>query len=517
MPSVTRIIDLLRLPRRAFQLLTGGVVRLDRISQDGRRSLAVGKEFLKHVDALRHSVATLDGDVGALRRELHDRMLQYHLQLGRLGRALDQSQRRDADAQRSDADVQLSGRSVPVEPPLAQMQEWLGIGDDAHPDPDDTQWQHLEACPVCGDPGRTVVCPWNKFILIDRAPDASSARYDYAVCHACGVLYASRRPVDGRYRFLLEHFGEVTAKRGIGGQPISNLVLNPAPLTDAGRDALRQLAAQGVFVSDHQGLRKSQYLAPMLRDRFENSAHTDIIGSLLSPRGWRVLEVRSRAGTILDGLSRAWGARVFAMPIWESQQFLLREVYGIETSDLIDFDRFAIPFEEPFDLIICNHMFTHALRPREFFAELRAKLRPGGHLYLHNEPDDAEFLNGNQSMLATLNPLHMQAFDQASLERGLAANGFRTVFQHHARNLTQFCLATLDVPALAPQTDAQRRARVETYQRAFDSAVLRVDERVRARVADVWTQTVERGVASGVAEFDAKGQLRIVSRNVSRK
>jgi SAM-dependent methyltransferase len=163
-------------------------------------------------------------------------------------------------------------------------------------------------------------------------------------------------------------------------------------------------------------------VAPLLRDRFENSLHTDVIGALLEPRGARVLEVRSRAGSILDGLRRAWGAEVYAMPIWESQQQLLRDVYGIETSELIDFDRFSIPFEGEFDLIICNHLITHAVRLGEFLAEVRRKLKPGGHIYLHNEPDDAEFLAGTQSMLATLNPLHLQAFDDLSLVRVLTGD-----------------------------------------------------------------------------------------------
>jgi SAM-dependent methyltransferase len=492
------------------------------LSDESRRGTKVGQEVLKKADAVQRQVSNLGGDVHgvreevrALRRELHDRMLQYHFQLGRLARAVDHTSRavdtRHADGETPATDVRLSGRAVPVAPPAPEEAPWSVIGEGPHPDPRDEQWQVLESCPVCGHRDRTVVCPWNKFILLDKAPDTSSVRYDYAVCHACGVLFASRRPVADRYRFLLEHFGEVTAKRGSGGR-ISNLVLNPEPLTDAGRAALRQLAARGVFVSDHLGLRKSEYLAPLLRDRFENSAHTDIIGALLAPRGWRVLEVRSRAGTILDGLHRAWGAHVFAMPIWESQQFLLREVYGIETSDLIDFERFAIPFDGPFDLIICNHMLTHALRPRDFFAELRAKLRPGGHLYLHNEPDDAEFLEGNQSMLATLNPLHMQAFDQAALARGLGANGFRAVFQKHQQNEAQFCLATLDAAVFTPQTDPQRAARVDAYRRAFDSAALRVDEAVRPRLAGAWAGVVERAVASGVAEFDAHGQLRIVAK-----
>jgi SAM-dependent methyltransferase len=507
---MSRLNRLLGFPRRSLQLLAGGVPRLDRLTEESRRGVKVGAEVLKKTDALRQKVDGLDqdihalrDDVGTLRRELHDRMLQYHHQLGRLARAVDASHATD--------DVRLSGRSIPVETPAADEPPWSAIGDGCGPDPQDLQWQTLDACPACTHHQRTVVCPWNKFILLEKAPDASSVRYDYAVCHACGVLYASRRPIGDRYQFLLEHFGEVTSKRGSTGK-ITNRVLNPEPLTDADREELRRLAGRGVFVSDHLGLRKSDYLAPLLRDRFENSLHIDVIGSLLAPRGWRVLEVRSRAGTILDGLRRSWDAQVAAMPIWESQQFLLREVYGIETSDLIDFDRFSIPFDGAFDLIICNHMFTHVLRPADFFAELRARLKPGGHLYLHNEPDDAEFLEGKQSMLATLNPLHMQAFDPPSLSRALEANGFRTVFQKHQQNETQFCLAVDGAARLVPLTDQERDARVDAYRRAFDYAVLGADERARARLAGDWPRVVERAVASGVAEFDERGQLRLVAR-----
>ena len=35
------------------------------------------------------------------------------------------------------------------------------------------------------------------------------------------------------------------------------------------------------------------------------------------------------------------------MPIWESQQFILRELYGIQASALIDVDDFSIRFDEP--------------------------------------------------------------------------------------------------------------------------------------------------------------------------
>jgi SAM-dependent methyltransferase len=453
----------------------------------------------------------LQEEVRELRREMQSRLLQYNHQLGRMARVSGA----DEGAHARDAERRLSGRAIPVDGGEHEPAVWDSIGDEEPlPDPEGREWRTLDACPVCGGAERTPVNPWNKFILIPKAPDQTSAQYNYAVCHSCGVLYATRRPTGSRYHFLLEHFGEVVAKKGSRGTgEITNRLLNPYPLSDADREELRRLAAHGVFVSDHLGLTGKQYLAPLLRDRFENCVHTDIISSLIEPRGARVVEVRSRAGTILDGLRRAWGATVFAMPIWESQQFLLEELFGITTSTLIDFEHFQIPFDGEFDLIICNHMFTHSVRPRDFFAELRRKLKPGGHVYFYMECDDAEFLAGNQSMFATLNPLHMQAFDQASFVRGLAANGFETVFIK-GRNLHHLALARLasTPPTMKPIGGKQRDARVEAYRQAFDRAVLGVDEALRPRVAAEWPGAVERAVASGVADYDERGRLRLVSR-----
>ena len=63
-------------------------------------------------------------------------------------------------------------------------------------------------------------------------------------------------------------------------------------------------------------------LPSVLRDRMENAGHADLIGSLLNPRGARVLEIRPRAGTILERLKRHDQADVQAMAIWQSQQFI---------------------------------------------------------------------------------------------------------------------------------------------------------------------------------------------------
>ena len=493
-------------PRAVFVLLTSGADRLRELLDVGRRSFKLGQEAIKASRTAAKETSTLDkdvravrADVRALREELRERLLQYNLQLGRLSR----------DTSAAEHDPRLSSRTVPLAIEDAPEPAWETIGV-AFPDPEGREWLTLDACALCGCRERTVVNEFNKLILLEKAPDDTSARYDYAICHACGMLYATRRPVGSRYQFLLDNFGEVTAKQG-GSREIKNPLLNPYPLSDEDRAQLKRLASKGVFVSDHQGLRSVEYLDGLLKDRFENSVHVDVIGSLLTPTGARVLELRPRTGAISESLRRLYGAEVYGMPIWESQRFLLKEIYGIDSPGLVSYDRFEIPYDGQFDLIIGNHMLTHMLRPAEFFATLRSRLKPGGHIYLFNEPDDAEFLSGQQSMLATLNPVHMQAFDHASLARALAANGFRVVFQKR-RNLNHLCLAQAGDAPWTPISESDRNRRIKAYGRARDRAILGVREDVRPRFAAQWASVVERGVAEGVAEFDAGGRLRLVAR-----
>ena len=496
--------SLVSFPKRAFGFLSRGEGALAAVSKQIARLGDLLRDNAKRTDASRDELTKVRRELADLRREVHERLLQNTMTVTRAARALE-----SGAVNGGNGEVRRSSRPISVETPEGAEPSWEPVFGADPPDPEGREWLTLTECPACGHEHFTVVSPWNKLILLEKAPDASSARYDYAVCHACGILFASRRPSGHRYRFLLQHFEEVTAKRG--GEAVTNLVLNPRPLSDGDREQLRRLASRGVFVSDHSGLSRREYLAPLLRDRFENSLHTDVIGALLQPRGARVLEVRSRAGSILDGLRSAWGADVYAMPIWESQQFLLGEVYGINTSEPIDFDHFAIPFEGRFDLVICNHMITHAVRLSEFLGTIRRKLAPGGHLYLHNEPDDAEFLKGSQSMLATLNPLHLQAFDRASLVRALTANGFETRFVKHQKNETLFLLARAADPTHVTMSGPDCQARLTAYRQAYDRAVLRVNEATRGRLAGEWSDVVQHAVASGAAEFDERGQLRIVA------
>jgi len=61
-------------------------------------------------------------------------------------------------------------------------------------------------------------------------------------------------------------------------------------------------------------------------------------------------------------------------------------------------------------------------------------------------------------------------------------------------------------------SEQDRKRRVRAYHRARDRAILGLQGDLRARFAGEWGQVVARGVADGVVEFDAEGQLRLVVR-----
>ena len=518
-----RFQQLVQLPRRVLSALIRRSA-IYQVADDARRASKTGGESVKltreigkrtqrlesEVGDVRKDVRTVASELSELREQLNTRLLQYNLQLGRLSRIATGDGPEHATGNGPSSELRLSGRTVAHELDDENPPGWETVGNLAHPDPEGREWLLLDACPMCGGAERTIVNEWNKLVLLHKAPDPSSARYDFAVCHACGVTHATRRPIGARYRFLTLNFGEVIAKHG-GGAEFNNPLLNPYPLTDADRLTLKERAAPGVFVSEHLRLRSNEYLDGLLKDRFDNSLHLDLIGALLSPRGARVLEIRPRTGMISEGLRRLFGAEVLAMPIWESQQFLLKQVYDIGSLGLVDYDQFDIPGDGQFDLIVCNHMLTHAVRPKSFFAAVHRHLKPGGHVYFYNEPDDAEYLTGSQSMLATLNPLHMQAFDMASFARGLAANGLEVTF-HRRRHFSHISLARLVSTAFTPIDASSLQRRIKLYRRARDRAVLALRGDLRARFAEEWPSLVERGVAEGIVEIDARGDLRFVAR-----
>jgi len=485
---LNRLRALLNLPARLDTQFRQLRKELDEGVHDVQRAFKAHKDVASDVWQRQQAEhARLEEELAATREEMREQLRRYHLHLSRLSKLIEGG---SVAAESAGMPIPLTTEARPPAAP-ASAAEW--------------EWLVLDGCPGCGTTARTLVCEWNQAILLERELPADVMRYDYMLCHGCGVVYASRRPVGTSYRRLMDEFPE-TIGRGPGANA-TDALLNPFPLSDADRERYRRLIAGGVFVSDHA---PREHIEGVYRDRIDNSGHVEILAAHLDLRDARVLEVRSRAGTIVSLLRRQFGARVMAMPIFEGQQLILRELHGIECSDLIDYDQFTIPFEGVFDLIVCNHMLTHIVRVDRFFDEVRRHLKPGGHLYLYNEIDEDEFLDRGKSLINTLNPIHLQAGDRASVMRLLQANGFDVVFIK-LRNRSMLCLATFTARSTwTPMPDEERERRVQAYALARARSILRVSENVRHRFADVWEDVLEQAFAAGFAQYDDKGRLRLV-------
>jgi SAM-dependent methyltransferase len=245
-----------------------------------------------------------------------------------------------------------------------------------------------------------------------------------------------------------------------------------------------------------------------------NSCHVEILTSLLELHAPRVLELRPRFGSIGGALKRLWNAEVWGLPLFEGQQLINERVYGHHVDHLLDYDHFDVPYDGAFDLIVANHMVTHAVRPGDMLRVVKDRLAPDGYLYLYNEPDDAEFLDLKQSMFNVLNPFHFQTFDRDALVRALGLCGFETLFVTHERGNLVLLAKHRSVDAPVPSFTAEEvERRLARYRTARDLAILRVPEPVRPRFADEWDQVVDRAFASGLAELTSGGKLRVLKQS----
>ena len=370
----------------------------------------------------------------------------------------------------------------------------------------------LRECSVCSHDQFTAVCEFNRFFLSETAPDALATRSDYALCHRCGVVFARRRPVGKRFAFLVEHFEE-TIGRVPADQQRGVSVLGSRRLSEADREQLRARALEPMFLSEVPRPKNRLRLPHLLRDRLAVAAHVEILGSLLTLQQPRVLEIRPRFGAIGGALRRIYGGETFALPLFEVQQFLVREVYGTCAEHLLDYDDFDIPYSGCFDLVVANHLVTHAVHPRQTLTTIRQRLAPGGHLYLYNEPDEADFLESGKSIFNTLNAFHLQAFDGASLARALQSAGFEPVYiGHYHDNCVALARVSGEGTSWKPMSEKERARRAASYAQARDRGILSLPERLRGLFADEWESVVQRAFAAKTIDFDGDGNLRILKR-----
>ena len=177
----------------------------------------------------------------------------------------------------------------------AQSMRWAaavsgGIGAGSYPDAKLMAVLELQACPICGTPERTQVSPFNGLVLLQSYQDADVARYAYALCHGCGLVYATRRPQGEQFIDLLENFDD-----NLGRVDRPNLGVVEGSLTDAEKDAIRRRMQSGWMISEERPPTDDEWW-PMLRhDRISTADDLTLLASSVDLKGARVLDVRSNA------------------------------------------------------------------------------------------------------------------------------------------------------------------------------------------------------------------------------
>jgi hypothetical protein len=342
----------------------------------------------------------------------------------------------------------------------------------------------LERCPVCGHASHTRVCRFNGLALLQDMQASDLARYEYSCCHRCGVVFATRRPAGEEFEYLSRNFNEFLGRpAGEDANPLNN----EHPLTDADRQEIRRGIRGGWLVSEEAQPPGADWMPWLLMDRMSQGYHFDWLSASVPLEGARVLEVRSKTGSLLDLLRRYHGAKVFAMPMFEAQKFVIETLYGIPCETHVDFEDFRIPYEGRFDLIIAKHLFTHALRPGDFFRTIRAHLSPNGYLYLHSENNDAQMYRRGKNLLGELKCFHFQSADLKVLARSLRWQGFRVVYVRHPHRgeSAMTCLAQLDPEAGGePVGSHELESRLRMYEYWHDGSVLALPEHVQRLFGD---------------------------------
>lgn len=359
----------------------------------------------------------------------------------------------------------------------------------------------VESCPSCRSAARTVVMEYNGLVLIDYMRQSDLCRYDYALCHGCGLVYATRRPEGDELQLLEDHFDEFLGRDQ----------RKAAPLSQDERTSIERRLQRGWLISEEHEPAHDDWMPEVLNKRIRSSYHVNLIAALTSVKGARVLELRSTTGFMLDMLRKYFGAaEVFAMPMTERHEIIIRQINDMPTA-LIDFDTLDIPFDGPFDLILARHMFTHMLYPERLWALARERLRPGGRLYMFLENDDASMFARRKNLLGEMKCFHFQNFDLRGLARSLRWNQLEPEFIRHPfgdKSSELVCMARYD-PGVRGEAiaAAELESRRTMYEKWRTWSIAGSPESVKSLYAADMDSMVQRAVAAGYGSVDAGGRF----------
>lgn len=166
---------------------------------------------------------------------------------------------------------------------------------------------------------------YNRLLAVDWMWQNELARYDYALCHRCGIVYATRRPDYEKYEFLYEHFNEFLKRADD-----VNIFTYQGALTPDHIDE-RQTALIPWWELRNTTVPENDRVVGPLRWEFEDTLnelpvlmrHADLSGK-------KVLQIRAKGGNFADLLKRLFGvAEVDVITLFPVCEYIIEKAYGL--------------------------------------------------------------------------------------------------------------------------------------------------------------------------------------------
>jgi Methyltransferase domain len=334
----------------------------------------------------------------------------------------------------------------------------------------------VPACPVCDGTERTIVCEYNRLIFLDSEWQSDLARYDYALCHGCGLVHPTRRPDRQEYEYLYAHFNEFLLREG---RPNAFNVpdLSPQLKQDIDREFVHW---ETLETRKDKG---SSIRRRLSRDLAAARANLALITPHVSLAGAKVLHLRAKSATFADYVKQRHGAaQVDVVTLFPAHQYLAEKSPGHRVITSLDYQDFHIPFDEKYDLILEQHVLVHMLDPTQTFAVFRRHLNEGGAIFLKGELSDEALWRKGKNLMSELRPFHFNHFDQATLARMLHRYGFELVAIEGTKGAEFLGLVRLAGPERpSPRiSGVELEARLAMYRAWRDESILSLP---RARAA----------------------------------
>jgi 2-polyprenyl-3-methyl-5-hydroxy-6-metoxy-1,4-benzoquinol methylase len=251
----------------------------------------------------------------------------------------------------------------------------------------------IHKCLTCGNPDLISTHMVNDVqIKLRNLQERASADHligdsSFALCLRCELLFARNRESKDELESYYSQFPILQGKTYASYPPPE-----------------RYLAVQKSFASD---------FADRLSKTIEFTTDMSVLG------------IRCESGAILDTLRQRYGiTSLYGLEHFPSSIQYARNDLKIPNVEFLPPSLTDIPYSDhKFDLILSNHILTHAITPMKFLSDVRNMLAPGGTLILFSEVDHIHHLPLLRSYQGGVTNFHKQLLTQSSLTNMCAVAG----------------------------------------------------------------------------------------------